>query len=363
MRSLIARIEEYIAGYVSLADQNVFLPLALWIMGTFCFDTFDAYPYLVITSATKRSGKTRLSEIISFCCHNPQNLAAMTGPTMFRLIATGRPTIISDEAETLSSEAATTMRAVLNVGYRKGQAIPRTGAGGEVEHFDTFCPKVFVLIGDVYDTLRDRSIVVTMHRAEPARRFTRHAAIPEGESLRRDIDAAIKAKLTDLSAAFVDHGGLPFLFDRDEEIWTSLFCLCEVFAPDRIPDLQHVAVDLATEKTAEARRYLALHRSETAAMRDEYGERLLLDLYALCVSHGKYIRTKDALDLLLATPTAPWRKYRGKGLDATMMSSMLNRFNVAPVRIAIGPKADRTCFRGYRQSDLEAALQKIGRTV
>src|SRR4029078_981440 len=253
---LIERLQSFIADYDALQDPAVLLPLALWIIGTHCYEWFDAFPYLVITSATKRSGKTRLSEMISFASRNPQNLAAMTGPTMFRAIAKGPVTIIADEAETLSSEAATTMRATLNVGYRKGQAIPRTGAGGEMEYFDTYCPKIFILIGDVYDTLRDRSIVLTMHRQEPPRRFIRSVAESDGATLRKEIQATVKDRLDDIATAFHDHPGLPFLFDRDEEIWTALFCVCEVLAPELVTELQSVAVDLATEKTAEARKYL-----------------------------------------------------------------------------------------------------------
>jgi len=359
MKNLVARIETYIQDFVTLAEPSYSLPLALWTIGTFCFDQFDAFPYLVITSPTKRSGKTRLSEMISFAAANPRNFAALTAPTMFRSIETENPTIVFDEAESLSSEAASTMRSVLNVGYRRGQTIPRTVAGG-IKEFPTYCPKMFVLIGDVYDTLRDRSMIITMKRAETRRRFTFDVAKEEGRELREMISAAVKDHLGDLQHAFQNHKGLPFLMDRDEEIWTSLFCIAEVFCKNRITELQAAAVDMATDKTADSKRYVDLKHAETAAMEDEYAKRLLTDLYGLFVVGGRVISTEDTISALRAIPTAPWRKFRGDGLDAHDLANMLSRFGVRPVRIALGSGRGKQTFkRGYKRQDVEKAMGKL----
>ena len=359
MKNIIKRIEDYVQDYVTLADPQYSLPIALWVLGTFCFSEFDAYPYLVITSPTKRSGKTRLSEMISFSGSNPRNFAAMTAATMFRAIEDEKPMLIFDEAETLSSESANTMRAVLNVGYRRGQTVPRVAAGG-IKEYTTYCPKVFVLIGDTYDTLRDRSIVITMKRAETRRRFVYDVAREEGRVLREEMHDAVQWHLGDLQHAFQNHKGLPFLMDRDEEIWTSLFCLCDVFAKDRVKELQAAAVDMSTEKTADARRYVDLRAAETTAMEDEYAKRLLADLYSLFVIGGKVISTQDAIDKLKEITVAPWRKFRGEGIDAHDMANLLSRFGVRPVRIAVGSgRGKQKFYRGYRRKDVETAMSKM----
>lgn len=359
MKNMVTRIQSYIEDYVTLADPHYSLPLSLWIVGTFCYPEFDAFPYLVITSPTKRSGKTRLSEMISFCCANPRNFAALTAATMFRSIDSENPTLIFDEAETLSSEAASNMRAVLNVGYRRGQTVPRvTGSG--IKEFSTYCPKIFVLIGDVYDTLRDRSIVITMKRAETRKRFLFEAAKEEGRELRDAIDAEVKNKIGNLRHAFETHKGLPFLMDRDEEIWTALFCVCEVFAKDRLPELQMAAADMATEKTATAKRFTDLKAAEDAATEDEYAKKLLADLWALFVTNGKVISTQHAIEALRAIPTSPWRKFRGDGIDAHDLANMLSRFGVRPVRIALGSgRGNQKFYRGYKRLDVEKAMAKL----
>jgi Protein of unknown function (DUF3631) len=355
---LVANVEKYLDSYISFADPIYRLPLALWTLGTFCYPEFDAFPYLVITSSTKRSGKTRLGELLSFACSNARNFAAMTAATLFRSIEAESPTVFFDEAETLSSESANTMRAVLNVGYRKGQTIPRT-SGNTIKEYPTFCPKVFILIGDVYDTLRDRSIVVTMRRGEAPQRFIYDVAKGLGAAIAETAAEAIKAHTADIAEVFASHPRLDFLTDRDEEIWTPLFTLAHIFCPDRINELSQCAVDIATEKTAESRRYTQLE-SEDQSADAEYAEKLLLDLYALLLTHGKIIASREAVDLLKQVPTSPWRKFRGAGLSIRDMANMLSRFGVKPARIAKGSgRGNQTFLRGYKLAEVETAVRGI----
>src|SRR6267142_2732614 len=180
---IVSDVETYLNRFVAFMEPVYALPIALWIIGTYCFPQFDAFPYLVITSATKRSGKTRLSELVGFTASNALPMTGLTGPTMFRLIDRDQPTIIFDEAERNNSEGASLLREVINTGYRRGQVIART-LGSNIANFKTYSPKVFVLIGDVYDTLRDRSIVVEMQRATPKERFVYEPVRAEGAVLR-----------------------------------------------------------------------------------------------------------------------------------------------------------------------------------
>lgn len=357
--SLITDVEIYIRQYVALPDSLQSLPLALWTVGTFCFESFDAFPYLTITSSTKRSGKTRLSEILGFMSHEPCNISAVTGATLFRLIELNKPTLICDEAETLNSESAGVMRSVLNVGYRRGQKIPRTQGTG-IKEFDTYCPKIFVLIGDTYDTLRDRSIIFNLSRGIPAKRFVWNIAEDEGRVLRRAIERTVKAHAGVLEASYVQFPGLPFLMGRDEEIWTSLFAIATVFCPSRLAELRSIAADLSTEKTAEARRYIQLEKQSSADVDSEYSERLLKDLHAVMLASGRHIATQDAVTSLKAIPEAPWRKFRGMGIDARQMGHMLSRFGVTPKSVRIGSgRANSRVLMGYRFQDVQKALQGL----
>jgi hypothetical protein len=349
-----------LSRYVAFADPSYSLPLALWTIGTFLYPDFDTFPYVVITSDTKRSGKTRLAELMSFMCSNPKQFGAMTGPGLYHTIELDKPTIFFDEAEVLSSESATNMRAVLNMGYRKGQSVPRL-VHGVMKEFQTYCPKVFILIGDVYDTLKDRSIVVRMKRAEPRERFVYEPVKAEGAAIREAVDVLLKAGTgARIMEAFMSHKGISFLTDRDEELWTPLFVIASIVCPERMEELSRHAVDISTEKTQESRRYVNLQGEEKKAEDDEYARRLLVDVAAALHGH-RSLSSKVIVDTLRALPTSPWRKFRGEGLTMRNLADMLSRFGVKPVviRVGKGKHGDNSnVTRGYNARDIERATKK-----
>jgi Protein of unknown function (DUF3631) len=358
---IISRIEKFINEYVKFTDAYS-LPIALWVMATYVFSSFDAFPYMVITAETKRSGKTRLAEMISFCCSNPRFFTAMTPSTMFNIIEAEHPTVIFDEAETLSGESQSVMSQVLNAGYRKGTRIPRMVGKDQWKEYDTYSPKIFILIGDVRDTLRDRSIIVRMRRAvgnEIPARFVHETVKSAGETLREDISELVQMNADMITQSYLDHAGISFLTDRDEEIWTPIFTMAQVFCPSRIPELERIAVDMATEKTAPKRRYVELQSSEDSSQDDEYALRLLEDM--IIVMNGKPISSQDAVTRLREIPTAPWRKFRGDGITMHNIADMLSRFGVrsSTIRIGSAKKGDnRNVFKGYKPEQVREAIKK-----
>lgn len=354
---MISKIENFIRKYVVLNDPAVALPLALWATGTHLFTEFDCYPYLVISSAVKRSGKTRLAEVLAFLSSNSRRFSAMTGPAFFRSLKDERPTIFCDEAESLSGESASLMRAVLNVGYRKGQSIPRL-VGKKIVEFPAYSPKVFILIGDVYDTLRDRSIIVTMKRGSPEARFDFKTAGKEGEELQDEIAEEVKSNGSFVKVG-LHYGGKEFalsefLSDREEELWLPLFILMRILCPKRQDELKRIAVDMATEKTAPARSYVNLLGAEREAEDDEYAGRLLSDVLAMVGKDQKMFGTK-LLGLLREIPLAPWRKFRGEGLTLNSLASMLARFGIKPRVVRIGKQVQR----GYRSKDIKKGIKSL----
>ena len=343
---LLADTETYLRRYVTFANPDYSFVGALWAAGTYLWPYFDAFGYLCISSTTKRSGKTRFSEVLSFVCSNPANVTGMTAAAIFRSINDEKPTLILDEAEGLSGDSLDdTLRAVLNAGYRRGQTVRRIGKNG-LEDFPVYCPKVFVLIGDVRDTLRDRSIVILMQRGEAPRRFVYEPAKAEGAEVGERLKNALEGQRQAIAGVYTTHDQLTFLPDRDAEIWLPLFAICQVMAPHRLTDLQRIAVDMATEKTVGIKRHTNLQGAEREAEDDEYSKRLVRDLLEV-MGTGKHVWTNDALPKLFALPTGPWRKFRGDGLSPHDMSNMLKRHGIQPKSIRVGGKKNGTVRRGY----------------
>ena len=359
--NIVNEVESYINRYVALPEKHQSLPLTLWAIGTHCWPTFDAYAYLTICGVTKQSGKTRLGiDVMSQICANAETFSAKSAASIFRSIEEKHPTVLIDEAEILNSEADTEMREILNKGYRRGQTITKV-QGKEVKTFETYCPKCFILIGDVNDTLRSRSILIWMRRGDTAERFTFRTAEAEGRNVRSQVSEQIQNNIGAIEEAYLNHKGLPYLNDRDEEIWLPLFALCQVFAPERLTELQAAAVDLSAEKTAEAKSFEDLRKYEGFEMQREFGVYLIRDMILVC-GDNKGVATVDALELLKAIPTSPWRKFRGVGLTAHDIGSMLNVFGVENKNIRFGGNRNKSASgnvrKGYALVDLKAAYEK-----
>jgi hypothetical protein len=254
------------------------------------------------------------------------------------------------------------MRAVLNVGYRRGQNIPRF-IGGQVVEFPCYCPKVFVLIGDTFDTLRDRAIVVSMFRGEPSKRFVFMEAEATGQMLRSEAHELVESLQSEIQERYGSFKGLKFLTDRDEEIWTPLFVLCSLVCPGRMDELTRAAVDCCAEKTQEARSYLTSLGAEKDAERHEYGIILLRDM--LEITKGKKaVSSVEAINLLKEIPTSPWRKYQGRGIEMSDLAILLHSVHngLGPVAIRVGKQNKgngQPVVKGYKRSDLLAAHRAI----
>jgi hypothetical protein len=365
--ALIAEIENYLGRYVAFVDCSQAFALALWVTGTHIYEAFDAYGYLTITAATKRAGKTRLMEVSSFIAARSHHTADITPAALFAMVEDLKPTLMIDEAERFAASQKD-FRAIINSGYRRGGTVTRR-QGPTVRHFKVYCPKVFVLIGDLHDTLRDRSIIINLRRAHAPHRFMYVEARSEGNALRDKVAALLATRAQDVADAYSDINGLDFLSDREVEIWSPLFALCRVFCPDRWDELIRAAVDISTAKTAEARKHTDIPQHEDAALQIEYGERALRDLIQIIKSQRrKAISTAAAIPALRDLPTGPWRAFRGEGLkpniEGTMLlASLLEPFGVRPRTIRVRPKsqgASGSTAKGYVLADLVEAAKKTG---
>jgi hypothetical protein len=97
--ALIEEIESYLKRYVSFVDGSNAFALALWVVGTHVYEVFDAYGYLVISASTKRAGKTRLMELLSFIAARAHHSADITPAALFAIVEDEKPTLMIDEAE------------------------------------------------------------------------------------------------------------------------------------------------------------------------------------------------------------------------------------------------------------------------
>ncbi len=369
---VIGEAEKYLRSYLSFPDGKYFLPLALFTALEHCWnECFDEVPYLSVGAAVKSAGKTRVLELLSFLGGEGRTIlvgGSITEAALYTEIEEGK-TILIDESERLHNPSSS-FRPILNGGYRRGQHVYRKNGGQNVK-FSTYCPKVFSHIGDLYDSLRDRCIVVHMQRTMGGGRkeYDRPVAQAEGNAIGERMQETISTRLEEIRKAYRQYHemypSLGFLRDRDKEIWKPLFSLCQMLAPSRIPELERSAIDIATLKTLPIRRFDALAEEEKKSEEMEYAERLITDAISIMDGHER-MATSELVQRLRALGTSPWRAYRGSGITddasgAMLLASLLKHFGVEPRTIRVRSKGEvSSTAKGYRRADFIAGAERGG---
>lgn len=131
---------------------------ALWILHTYLIDCFQVSPRLSIRSPVKQCGKTTLIDLLNCLVARPLSTANVSPAVVFRVVESYRPTLLIDEVDTFL-HGNEELRGILNSGHRKGGTVLRVeGDGHEVRAFSTYGACAFSGIGELPETLGDRSI-------------------------------------------------------------------------------------------------------------------------------------------------------------------------------------------------------------
>jgi hypothetical protein len=372
------RIRDFLISYVVFPDPVLADVCALWAMGTHCYQRFDSFGYLVITASVKRAGKTVLAECLSMVSHDAFMGTGISPSVIRDYIAQGK-SVFFDESELLNSEGASQMRAYLNIGYRYGQTIPVRVGVDEIRKMPAYGPKCFVLIGDVNDTLRDRSIVIELRPSTDPPNIYRYrtakmtADLIQGKTdddngdsdLTRAIDATYRGEI-------IDAFDVPILRNREGEIWSVIFSLANAFCPERLDAIKACAVNLATTKmTTEKRRFSEIRDTEEGKRTDDTFTKWALQDLASVFKHGeRKLYSADAIERMKAIPTSPWRAFRGPdGLTQQMLSDLLSSLgvNTKDVKTYERDKHGKiikpyrqVVKRGFQLDDVKAGLARMG---
>jgi hypothetical protein len=275
--------------------------VALWIAHAHAVEAFDTTPYLALTSAEKRSGKSRLLEVLELLVRAPLSAVNRSDAVLFRVIAQTKPTLLLDEADAIfggKRREREELRGMLNAGWRRGAKAYRMGGANarKLEEFPVFCPKAFAGIGSYLpDTLADRAIIVRLERRtreEPVERFRRREVVPEAEQLRDRLVDWLEPQLDELRVARPD---LPDeLDDRAWDYWEPLLALA----------------DLAGHHWPERARSAAVELSSGGAREDDSLSlrlRLLTDVHEVFASaEAERFRTPELITELCKIEESPW---------------------------------------------------------
>jgi Protein of unknown function (DUF3631) len=347
---LLDEVREFIRRYVVL-DAHPVDVLALQTAHTYALDAADVTPYINITSPEKRCGKTLLLEVLSLLGSRSWFTSRVTAAVLIRKIAKETPTLYLDETDATfggEKEYAEVLRQVLNMGFRRGGVASlcvKAGADFDLRDFPVFCPKILAGIGELPDTLRDRSIRVELKRRAPGEhveRFRRREAEKLAAPIRRRLEAWAVHAIPALSEARPDIP--PELDDRASESWEILLSIA----------------DAAGETWPERARRAALAMSLGDGREDDsQGVRLLTDIRSVFEEKkaGK-LASKTLADALANMEESPWGDMdsKGKRLDQRTLARLLKPYRppIRPHQIRIGEKT----LKGYESIDFADAWKR-----
>lgn len=340
---LLDEVRAFVLRFVVLDDAQADA-VALWVAHTHVFDAFGCTPYLAVTSAEKRSGKTRLLEVLELLVRKPLQTANISDAALFRVIDKRKPTLLMDEVDAVfKSREREELRGLLNAGYRRGAVAHRMGGANNrtLETFPVFCPKAFAGIGDCLpDTITDRSVPVRLKRrtrSERVERFHLRDVEPEGHALRDRLADWLEPQHDYLAA---QRPSLPDeLDDRAQDVWEPLLAVAD------LADMEELARAAA----------LALSTGEERED-DSITVQLLRDVHAVFSENGdERLKTAALLAGLYAIEESPWGDWYGKQLSPHGLARLLKPYRIKTMPVWV----DGQTVKGYKLEQFADAFARV----
>lgn len=249
-KELFEGIVALVKRYAELEQEIDYWLLAAWILGTYFYPIFYAYPFLHI-KAPKRSGKSQILNLLSQLCFNAIK-ARPSLPALSDTVDSLRGTYLIDQADALGRKGTEELLDILADSYKKSGGKRRVinfdkRNGRETMEFETYSPKAFASIKELPEDLRDRCLVVPLVRSQ------KNFPDPDDENNNwREIRGKIyKLLMTNFelvgstyTVRKIEYRGNQEILGRSLELWLPFEVIMECFG--------------AQDKVAEAkRRFLA----------------------------------------------------------------------------------------------------------
>jgi Protein of unknown function (DUF3631) len=333
--------------FVVMSDVQAYT-IALWILHTHAIAAASITPYLNIHSAEKRCGKTRVLDLLELLVAKPWRAVTPTEAVLFRKVDLSCPTLLLDEVDAIYGPKASNhegLRALLNAGFNRGTTVPRCvgeGSRMRVQDFKVFCPKAFAGIGNLPDTVADRSIGIRLerkHTDEPVKRFRRREVEAPAALLKKRAAECAVQHLDELRDAYPD---LPEIDDRAADAWEPLLAIADAASPCWSERARRAALALSGGEARED---------------DSFGIKLLADCKRVFDSQSvDRIATTDLIDALAADEEAPWADWYGTGhIKPRSLAKLLRRYKILSGSVRF---TEEMTLKGYKRDQFEDAWRR-----
>ncbi len=333
---LLDEIRATLTRYIVMPEHSC-TALALWVIFTYCFDTFYSCPLILITSPIKRCGKTLCLSLLRRLVHRAIPASSISEASLFRTVEKWSPTLLIDEADTfLANNDA--LRGLINAGFNRDLAfvIRTVEVGGDYipQKFCTWGPKAIAQIGQPAQTIVDRGISVPMDRKPANIKVARL----------RGRDSFIEIRQKCLTWAIAHQARLaeaepePFATDNDRALdkWEPLLAIADAVGGEWPELARRAAETLSNEED-----------------NDGYKAQLLADIRTAFEESGSpdWLSSADLIRALTAMEERPWSTWgrTGKPMTQNGLARQLKPFKATPGQY----KERGEKHRGYARKQLE----------
>lgn len=280
---------QFINRFSVLPSRAAGYALVLFAAHCWIYEAFTESPRFHISALSYGAGKTRVMELTSLLCQNPQMMAKITSPAICRIIDERHPSpLCLDEADAMfgKGQRAEDIRGILNAGYKYNGTITRV-SGGEAVDFSVYCPVMFAGRGQLPQSLEDRAVTIMMKQRKPGQDMDRF--IPKmHDAMGRKIGLMLGAWATKIQGPAGDiiwDDPPSKLADRQVDILTPLYAIAHMAGgewPARFAEVVDVLMlgGVSTDEVSPARALLAAARDVWPEDAERLATHQLADLLA-----------------------------------------------------------------------------------
>ncbi|PBC84281.1 Protein of unknown function [Streptomyces sp. KS_16] len=320
---VLAELRAQIARYVVMPSEEALTAVTLWVAATHLQRAWQHAPRLAIVAPEKRCGKSRLLDVITETVHNPLITVNASPAAIFRSVDDDDPiTLLVDEADTLfgttkAAEKNEEVRGLINAGHQRNRPTLRVvGPEHKPTKFSTFAMAALAGIGDLPDTVMDRSVVIRMRRRAGKEKVAHFRTVRDTPALHAIRDR-LAAWLKPLFRQAMDMEPAMPVEDRAADTWEPLVTIADL-AGGEWPALARTACRVMTDYEA--------GQDEQGGLRT----RLLVGIRRAFAAENDppAMRTKRLLEHLNADKEAPWADYGPDGLTPRGLQERLKPYGL-----------------------------------
>ncbi len=320
---VLDQLRAAIRRYVVMPSDEALTATTLWAAATHLQTVWQHAPRLAVVGPAKRCGKSRLLEVLIEAVHEPLITINASAAAIFRSIGEADPpTLLVDEVDTIFGSAKVAekneeMRGLLNAGHQRNRPTLRvSGPNHEVVKFPTFAMAALAGIGDLPDTIMDRSVVIRMRRRAESEKVSSWRYGRDDLAV-RELRARLAAWLASIrEKALALEPKLP-VEDRAADTWAPLISVADL-AGGHWPVLARSACTAMTDYES--------GRDEDGGLKI----RILADIRRAFASEGDQptIRTGRLLEILNQDQEAPWAEHSPNGLTPRGLQILLQDYGI-----------------------------------